>query len=73
MPLRSISVDRRQDFIFDFESEVGLAVEHVVDHVLVLRQVDLGLGGGAFLRSSSVSDTVALIASVITSDMAERP
>ncbi len=39
--------DSGQDFIFDFESEIGLAIENVIDDALVLRQVDLGLGGGA--------------------------
>ena len=39
--------DRRQHLVADLEIEVGVAVEHLVDHVLVVRQVDLGLRRGA--------------------------
>ena len=41
-------LDGWQNFVFDVECQVGLAVEHFVDHGLIVGQVDLGLGRGAF-------------------------
>jgi len=47
--LEVLELDRRQYFIFNFECQIGIAIKHIVDDGLILRQVNLGLGRGPFL------------------------
>ena len=45
--------DLGQDLVLDLKGQIGVAVENLVDDRLIVRQIDLGLGRGAFFALGS--------------------